>query len=92
MAALRRDCSALRASNLEKDDVIRSNEDDLKLLADLRRDCSALRASNLEKDGIIRTNDGDLKLLMDFAIMSWGRERLVTALQSFKRQQSSKKS
>ena len=50
----------------------------------LRRDCAALRASNYEKDDdAIRTND-DLRLLMDFAIMSWGRERLVAALRTFK--------
>ena len=53
-------------------------------LAALRRDCAALRASNHEKDDAIRTNDDDLRLLMDFAIMSWGRERLVAALRTFK--------
>ena len=50
-----------------------------RYLAALRRECAALRASNHEKDDTIRTNDDDLRLLMDFAIMSWGRERLVAA-------------
>ena len=61
-------------------------------LAALRRDCAALRASNHEKDDAIRTNDDDLRLLMDFAIMSWGRERLVAALRTFKNEHKRQRS